>query len=127
MSGISILSRFVNTLSPNTDLEAQLFVERGLLKNTGLKNIHNKEMMPGMRHHQPIQTRLQNANTINGRTEYLVHTLQGFECFIQFSSVKRNNIAIFLSIVIRLLDVHNVLHMAREAERSVPVSVSERS
>ena len=107
MSGISTLSLFKNTLSPNTDLEAQFFVERGLLKNMGLKNIHDKEKIPGMRHHQPIQTRLQNASTISGRTEYLVHTLQGFECFIQFSSVKRNTFAIFLSTVIWFLNVHN--------------------
>ncbi len=113
MSGISTLSLFKYTRSPNTDLDAQFFVERGLLKNTGLKNIHSKETIPGIRHHQLIQTRLQNVITINGRTEYLVHTLHGFECFIQFSSVNRNAFAIFLSIVIRYLVVHNAAHQQR--------------
>ena len=85
-----------------TAFEAQFFVDLGFAKNMGFKNIHNRDTIPGIKHHQEIQILLQKANTIIGKTEYLVHTLQGFECFIQFSCVKLNTFAIFLSNVIIL-------------------------
>src|SRR5690554_4633343 len=103
IAGMSILSRFRNTLSPMTDREAQFLVDLGALKNTGLKNIQRSDNKPGIKHHHPIQILLQNAKTISGKTEYLVHTLQGFECFIQFSCVKLKALATFLSNVIILL------------------------
>src|SRR5690606_8114541 len=98
--GILILSRFKNTLSPRTALEAQFFVDFGFLKSTGLKNIQSSDSKPGTKHHHPIHTLLQKLNTIMGSTEYLVQTLIGLECFIQFSSERLNRFAIFLSNVI---------------------------
>jgi hypothetical protein len=95
--GISILSRFAHTRSPKTDFEAQFLVDFALGNSTGLKNIQASDIIPGMRHHQPIQTRLQKARTIKGSTEYLVHTLQGLACFIQFSSLSLNILAILFS------------------------------
>lgn len=113
ISGIATLSRFKYTRSPNTERDAQFLVELGFLKNIGLKNIHSNETTPGIKHHQPIQARLQNANTISGSTEYRVHTLQGFACFIQFSSSSRNRFAIFLSSVIRgLWEKHCIQNLA---------------
>ena len=102
MSGIAILSLFKNTRSPSTDFDAQFFVERGGLNSTGLKNIHNTDRIPGTRQHHPIHALDQKAATITGNTEYLVHTLIGLACFIQFSSVKLKTLEIFLSIVIAL-------------------------
>ncbi|MBL4831235.1 MAG: hypothetical protein JKY55_15285 [Aliivibrio sp.] len=98
--GIDILSLFKKTLSPNTALDAQFLVDLGLLNKMGLKNIQSIDITPGIKHHQPIHTRLQKLNTIMGSTEYRDQTLMGLECFIQFSSVKLNKFAIFLSKVI---------------------------
>jgi hypothetical protein len=95
--GTSILSLFIHIRSPKTDFDAQFFVDLAFLNNTGLKNIQANDIIPGIRHHHPIQTLLQKAKTIKGSTEYLVHTLQGLACFIQFSSVSLNKFAIFLS------------------------------
>jgi hypothetical protein len=103
ISGISMVSRFIQTRSLRTDFDAQFFVDRTLLKNTGLKNIQAKEIAAGIAHHQPTQTLLQKASTIRGRTEYRVHTLQGFACFIQFFSLSLKTDAIFRSTVIRFL------------------------
>ena len=103
MSGTSMVSRFIHTRSPRTDFDAQLFVDLAFLKNTGLKNIQAREAAAGIAHHQPIQTLLQKASTIRGSTEYRVHTLHGFACFIQFLSLSRKAEAIFRSTVIWLL------------------------
>jgi hypothetical protein len=96
-AGIAILSLFAHTRSPKTDFDAQFLVDLAFLKHTGLKNIQANDIIPGIRHHHPIHTLLQKARTIKGSTEYLVHTLQGLACFIQFSSVSLNRFAIFLS------------------------------
>ena len=113
-SGILISSRFKKTLSPNTALDAQFLVDFGFLKKTGLKNIQSIDIAPGNKHHQSIHNLLQKLSTIIGRTEYLVQTLIGLECFIQFSSVRLKKFAIFLSkvihlpLIIRLFRKHNV-------------------
>jgi hypothetical protein len=89
--------------------DAQFFVDLAFLKNTGLINIQANDITAGIRDHHPIQTLHQKAKTIIGNTEYLVHTLQGFACFIQFSSVSLNSFDNFLSSVIfftSLLYVH---------------------
>ena len=110
-SGIFFLSLFKKTLSPSTALDAQFLVDFGLLNRMGLKNTHNIETTPGNRHHQSIHTRLQKLSTIMGRTEYLVQTLTGLACFIQFSSVRLKNRAIFLSKVINLPFVRFLLEI----------------
>ena len=45
------------------------FVDFGLEKKTGLKNIHPSDRAAGMAHHQPIQIRLQKASTMMGSTK----------------------------------------------------------
>lgn len=87
-SGIGILSRFRKTRSPRTALDAQLPVDAGFPKMTGFRNIHTIDTPPGIKHHQPIQTLVQNANMMNGNTENRVQTLIGLACLIQFSSDK---------------------------------------
>jgi hypothetical protein len=99
-SGIEILSRFRKTRSPNTDFDAQFLVDFGTGNNRGLRKTHAMDSDTGMRHHQPIHTLLQQAKTSMGKTEYRVHTLQGFACFIHVSSLRRNALATFLSNVI---------------------------
>jgi len=81
-------------------LDAQLFVDLGFGKSTGLKNIQASDTIIGTRDHHPIQTRLQKAKIINGNAEYLVHTLHGLACFIQLSSVRLKILAILFSSVI---------------------------
>lgn len=58
------------------------------------------ESIAGTKNHQPIHNLDQKAITIIGSTEYRVQTLHGFECLIQFSSVRLKKPAILRSIVI---------------------------
>ena len=124
--GSGTSSRFKNTRSPKTDFDAQFFVETGALKKIGFTNIQTRDNMPGMRHHQPIQMRDQNATTISGKTEYLVPTLQGFACRIQFSSERLNNREIFRSVVMEsaLVFAQDGLYFLVGSSRDLPSTKS---
>jgi hypothetical protein len=86
-------------------LDAQLFVDRGGLKNSGLTTSHVDETASGINERRPIHFLLQIDPASIGRTAKRVQTLAGFEWRIQLSSLSPNAPLIVLRSSMRLPDI----------------------
>jgi hypothetical protein len=100
--GSSFRSRSDQIRSPNTDRDTHDLVEAGAWKNSGFTNSHTTSAAIGMRHHQPIQSRLQTARARSGTAANLVHTLAGLAWRIHASPLRPKSLAI-LSLALWLL------------------------
>ena len=69
-------------------MDAQLRVELGGAKKSGLTNSQTIERASGIRQSSPIQSRLQIERTSIGRTANRVHTLAGLAWRIQLSPLR---------------------------------------
>ena len=85
--------------SPKTAFDAQLRVDVGTSNSSGLIIIHSAETASGIRHHQPIQSRLQMEIANSETTLKRVQTLIGLACRIQRSPVRPNTSATLCSSV----------------------------
>src|SRR5687767_14281623 len=98
-AGISTALRPDQIRSPSTLFEAQLRVDRGCGKNTGLITIQVIASSTAIRLYQPIQSRLQTASAISDSTLNRVQTLSAFAWRIHLSPVSPNRRAIRCSCV----------------------------